>query len=61
MTDELLIERDDAGTCVITLNRPDSMNAAGPSMLFALTELAESLAPAPQQRRGLLRGLLGSR
>jgi enoyl-CoA hydratase len=44
MTDELLIERDGAGTCVVTLNRPDSMNAAGPSMLFALTELARSLA-----------------
>ena len=27
----------------------------------SLVELAESLAPAPQQRRGLLRGLLGSR
>jgi enoyl-CoA hydratase len=43
MNDELLIERRD-NVCLVTLNRPESMNAAGPSMLFALTELAENLA-----------------
>lgn len=43
MTDELLVEHEQ-GICVVTLNRPESMNAAGPSMLFALTDLAERLA-----------------
>lgn len=42
-SDELLIEDRD-GIRVVTLNRPDAMNAAGPSMLFALTALAEQLA-----------------
>ena len=40
---ELLIHRE-GGICTVTLNRPESMNAAGPSMLFALTALAEDLA-----------------
>lgn len=43
MSDEILVHRAD-GLCTVTLNRPDSMNAAGPSMLFALTELVEGLA-----------------
>jgi enoyl-CoA hydratase len=40
---ELLVQTED-GICTVTLNRPESMNAASPSMLFALTGLMEDLA-----------------
>lgn len=43
MPEELQVGRDQ-GICTVTLNRPDSLNAASPSMLFALTSLAEELA-----------------
>jgi len=43
MSDELLIDR--SGRCVlVTLNRPDERNAAGPSLLFELTAQIERLA-----------------
>ncbi|HZR38404.1 MAG TPA: enoyl-CoA hydratase/isomerase family protein [Nevskia sp.] len=43
MSDELQLARLN-GVCTVTLNRPESLNAAGPAMLFALAGLMEQLA-----------------
>lgn len=43
MSEELLSHHDQ-GICTVTLNRPESLNAASPSMLFALTARIEQLA-----------------
>ncbi len=55
-TDLLLTEIDPAGYAVITLNRPQSMNALSKALMTALTEAIDALAARPDVRVLILTG-----
>ena len=57
MTDSVLIvERPDAATAVLSLNRPERRNALTVAMLESLCVALEDLAAEPGRRVAILRG-----
>jgi len=52
----VLIERDHSGYAVVTLNRPEAMNAMSRALLAELTEAVECLADDPDVRVLILTG-----
>src|SRR5258705_4754175 len=56
MTDALLVERTDNGVAVLTLNRPDALNALDDALKVALRDTLEELSNDASVRAVLLTG-----
>src|SRR5215510_8415850 len=56
MSEELLVEQD-SGLAIVTLNRPERLNALSPAMLAGLDEQIPRLAASPEVRAIMLTGV----